>query len=144
MSTATSARLIVRNDEIYVYYSGLGGRLVITSSGINLGKLRLDGFVSLDGSRGGVVETTPLLTGGQRLIVNADARDGHLDVEICDLDGQPLSGLSKADSDGLQSNSLRHTFTWGGNSDLSRLVDQPIRLRFYLDDARLYSFRFAP
>lgn len=31
---------------------------------------------------------------------------------------------------------------WNGGADVSRLVDQPFRLRFVLKDADLYALRF--
>jgi len=41
---------------------------------------------------------------------------------------------------------IRHTVTWDGNADLSELADlsemtgKPVRLRFYLRSAKLFSF----
>ena len=38
---------------------------------------------------------------------------------------------------------LDRTITWKGNRDVGKLAGRPIRLRFEIKDADLYSFRFS-
>ena len=53
-----------------------------------------------------------------------------------------MPGFSKADCDAFTRDSLRHTVTWAGRSDL-RKVPQPVRIRLYLRNAKVYSSGFA-
>ena len=101
---------------------------------------RLDGFVSLDsGVFGGMVETVPLEVSGDRLEVNVNAAQGSLEVEVLSAAGSPLAGYERADCVALQGDSVRHVVRWDGNDRLPS--DRPIRLRFHLKSADLYSFR---
>ena len=56
----------------------------------------------------------------------------------------PLSTGRDPESMAMESNvSFKAPFTaWQGNSDVSRLIGQPVRLRFVMNDADLFSFRF--
>ena len=109
---------------------------------IGLAKWRLDGFVSLDaGHFGGVVETVPLLLSGEGLEVNVDARDGSLAVEALSAAGEPLPGFTREDCRTIHADGVRQTVRWAGNGRLS--IGQPLRLRFHLQNARLYSFRIG-
>lgn len=108
---------------------------------IGLAKLRLDGFVSIDAAREeGSLLTKPLKLEGSNLVINAEARSGQVAVEILDQDGSLLPGFSLADCKPFSGDSVRHTVQWKGNSDLSRLKGQSVRLRFHLQNAKLYSF----
>ena len=143
---------IVREDlgEIWIYYSGFRKghwssiRGETEESTINLAKLRLDGFVSLTGGKG--FATTKALTfEGGRLRFNAITAgdEGAVHVEILDAKtNQPVSGYGKADCDRFQGNEIRHTASWKGRSDVSRLAGKPVKLRFYLERAKLFSFQF--
>ena len=115
-----------------------------TGGTINLAKLRLDGWVSVDaGDEPGTLTTKPLKLTGDKLVINADAEDGGVGVEILGRTGQrPVPGFSLADCDRFSGDSVRHTVAWQGSSDLSRLQDRPVRLRFHLQNAKLYSFVF--
>ena len=95
-------------------------------------------FVSSFGKESGTVETVSLRPVGDRLVVNADASKGRVAVEVLDQAGNILPGYSAQDCILLQSDAIRHTFNW---KDRNRLpVEQPIRLRFHLRNAKLYSY----
>jgi hypothetical protein len=47
-----------------------------------------------------------------------------------------------ADSAEIYGDKIEHSVTWKDRSDLIRLVDEAVRLRFVLRDADLYSLRF--
>lgn len=145
MATATNATPIVKDDRIYIFYSGLGGRMSIHSSGINLGTLRRDGYVSMDAATGeGVLETKPLVPCGERFLVNCDAAAGRLEVEVCGERGEPLDGFSREDCEPLPADEIRHQVRWkGGTNVAAAATGRPVRLRFFLANAQLYSFRFA-
>ena len=63
-------------------------------------------------------------------------------VEIQNLDGQPLPGFALADCDEVYGDDLERAVTWKKSSDLASLSGQPVRLRFEVKDADLYSFQF--
>lgn len=107
--------------------------------------LRIDGFVAATAPwEGGTLLTRPLIFSGKRLSLNfASSALGHLRVEIADANGQPLPGFSLADCDEHFGDSLDRTLTWQGQSDVSSLAGQPVRLRFRLHDAEVYAFQFA-
>jgi hypothetical protein len=138
---------IVVGNELWIYYSGNNGMhwrdVPVAQSAIGLATLRLDGFVSLDaGEEEGTVLTKPLEFEGGQLLVNADASAGQLTAELVNAEGQAMEGFTRTDCDPLTRDSLRHTITWGGRSDL-REVRQPVRIGFYLRKAKLYSFAFG-
>ncbi len=158
---------VVKDDTIYLYYSGGSvsnqannprhpqhgvGRL----DAIGAATMRLDGFVSLDGhGPHSSVTTKPLMFEGDRLEVNVRApREaassrasterpyGRFSVEMLDVNSTPLAGYARLDCDAFSGDDARHTVAWNGSPDLRRLAGQPVRLRFHLQNAALYSFRF--
>ena len=137
-------RPLIRGDEVWHYYTAVstmhGGPMPPKTISIGLAKWRLDGFVSLDaGHFGGVVETVPLQLSGEGLEVNVDAGAGSLAVEALTAAGEPLTGFTREDCQTVHTDSVRQTVRWNGDARLP--VGQPLRLRFHLQDAKLYSFR---
>lgn len=93
---------------------------------------------------GGELLTKPFLFTGKRLSLNfATSAAGRMHVEITDAAGKPLPGFTLAESDEIFGDSLDRTITWKGNSDTSSLAGKPVRLRFQLHDADVYSFQFT-
>ncbi len=129
-------------DEISVYwtehYRHPGMRL-------RRGTIRTDGFVSVHaGGRPGEALTRPLIFTGNRLVVNyATDAVGRVHFELCRADGSAIEGFSLADSEMLFGNELEHAVSWNGSSDIGALAGQPVRLRVLLENADLYSIRFA-
>lgn len=108
-------------------------------------ELRLDGFASLHaGYRGGEAVTQPLRFSGSKLELNyATSAPGSVRVEIQDPSGRPLEGFRLEDSTELIGDETARAYAWQGGADVSRLAGQPVRLRFVLKDADVYSYRFA-
>ncbi len=108
--------------------------------------LRIDGFASLRAPyAGGEMVTKPLTFAGGSLSVNAETSGfGSFQVEIQDVDGKPLPGFSLADCEPIFCDSLDYTVRWQTGGDLRSLAGQPVRLRFVLKDADIYSFQFVP
>ncbi|MCA9040209.1 MAG: hypothetical protein KDA65_07690 [Planctomycetaceae bacterium] len=106
--------------------------------------IRPDGFVSISANRVGGELLTPSLTfTGNELTLNvATSAAGSVQVELQDTNGNPLPGYSLEENDVLFGNSLDKSVSWNGNSDLTALVEQPVRIRFVLNDADLYSLQF--
>ncbi len=120
--------------------------------------IRLDGFVSMRaGARGGELVTRPLLFGtGEDLskkltqleLNYATSAAGSVRVEIQDEAGHPISGFALEDSPLLYGDVIDEAVDWvrpGTRTDqyfMNSLAEKPVRLRFVLKDADLYSFRF--
>jgi hypothetical protein len=107
--------------------------------------LRLDGFVSANAPMsGGEVVTKPLKFSGSKLSINfATSAAGSLRVEIQDPAGTPLPGLSLADCPDHFGDSVDRVVTWKNGTDVSSLAGRAVKLRFHLQDADLFSFRFG-
>ncbi len=107
--------------------------------------LRLDGFVSVNGpaSDGNELITKPFVFDGSQLHVNfATSAAGSLRVEFQNVDGSPIEGFRLEDSNLHFGDSVDRIITWKNGSDVSKLAGKPIRARFELRDADLYSMKF--
>jgi hypothetical protein len=106
--------------------------------------LRLDGFASVQAPYGGgELVTRPLTFSGKRLTVNfATSAAGGIRVEIQTPDGKPVPGHTLADATELIGNEISREVTWKGGADVSALAGKPVRLRFVMKDADLYSLQF--
>ncbi|MBN1293715.1 MAG: hypothetical protein JXB48_17875 [Candidatus Latescibacteria bacterium] len=106
--------------------------------------LRTDGFVSVNASySGGEMTTKSLKFKGNKLILNfSTSAAGGIKVEILDSSGKVIPGYSIDDCDEIIGDSIERTVTWNNNSDVSRLAGQPVRLRFTMKDADVFSMRF--
>ena len=106
----------------------------------------MDGFVSVCAPyAGGEFTTRPLLFDGKQLVLNySTSAAGSVQVEITDAQGKPVPGFELADSAELYGDEIEAAVSWKDGSDVSRLAGRPIRLRFVLKDADLYSVTFRP
>ena len=147
---------IVVGDKLYIYYRGTARRhgkvqpefdprisadQDVGTMGIGLARLRLDGFASFDASfDGGRVTTKPFLLAGNGLWVNAKADYGQLTVELLDAESKPLAGYAAEDCIAITEDSVAIRMRWRDDRDLNALAGQPVKLRFALNNARLYSY----
>lgn len=115
------------------------------SSALRRYTLRMDGFVAIHAPlSGGELVTKSLTFTGGRLSLNfSTSAAGSVRVELQSADGQPIAGFSLEDCSEVFGDSLDRAVTWKSGGDVSRLAGQPVRLRFELKDADLYSFQFA-
>jgi hypothetical protein len=106
--------------------------------------LRTDGFVSVNAPFvGGDFVTRSLTFTGRELVVNFSAgAAGGLRVEIQDATGKPLPGFSLSDAVEQVGDEIERVVTWKSGRDVSKLSGRPVRLRFAMQDADLYSLRF--
>ena len=106
--------------------------------------IRIDGFVSVNAPRaGGGFVTKPLVFDGKELEMNfSSSAAGSIKVEIQDAAGKPIEGFTLADADETFGDTLARAATWKGKIDVGSLAGKPVRLRFVMSDADLYSFRF--
>ena len=106
--------------------------------------MRLDGVSSLSGSFEGGEAITRLLTfSGRELEINfSTSAAGEILIGIEDEHGNPIPGFTMGDCETLIGNEISRTVSWAGSSNLQQLTGKKVRLRIYLKDADLYSFRF--
>jgi len=149
---------ILYNGALWIYYVGSpafhGSMFLKGEQRMGLAKLRPDGFTSLRANwRAGLVTTKPFVWPGGHLEVNSRIQggngtpdDGWVRVAILDETGQPMPGYSRAESDPLVTDSIHPAaprgLTWSRKpQNLDPLIGKKIRLRFFLRQADLYSFR---
>lgn len=120
------------------YYAGPGSRLRRFT-------FRVDGFVSVHaGNPGGQFTTRPVTFTGDSLSINAATTEGgKLTVELLDETGKPYPGFAAADCQAFAGDSLDHRVQWKSAAKLGTLAGQPVRIRFQLLNADLYSLRFS-
>lgn len=128
--------LSIYADEFY--WSGAKG------SAVRRYTLRLDGFVSVHAPMsGGELVTKPLRFTGSELRLNfATSAAGSVRVEIQDLSGRALPGFALEDCPPLFGDTVARAVTWRGGAKISALANQPVRLRFALQDADIYAYQF--
>ena len=126
--------------------------------GVGIAKLRRDGFAAVrPKSNEGTLTTEPLTFLGTTLHMNVDSSRGRVEVEVLDRSGRPLEGYSRADCVPITTDSTDCLVKWSGDRNLVHATDtpadigvetrayksrlrKPVRLRFHLRDASLYSF----
>lgn len=146
---------IIIDDRIYFFYAGTNAKHWWTwtgdppkkdpdakppKKGVGLATLRLDGFVSINaGPEGGTMTTRAFVFLGDTLLLNSNASEGSVLVEVLDGDSKPIEGFGLDRSVAITTDNVRHTLGWKGHKDLHQLQGQPIRLRFHLKQARIFS-----
>jgi hypothetical protein len=147
---------VVVGDEVWAYYGGtnmkhtgesLGsvGQVVDgvrRTMGVGLAKWRLDGFVSTEPvDVDGTLLTKPITFSGDKLWLNGEASKGSISVEVLDENRRPIPGFSKVDSVPLRTDEVKQQVNWGAASrSFGTLAGRPVRFKFHLHDAKLYSF----
>lgn len=111
----------------------------------HLFSVREDGLVCLRaGARRGVLLTKPILCTEDALTLNcAASAAGSVRVGILTQNGQPVCKRSTEDCDLIYGNGCKLPVSFRGQRILGGLTGQLIRLKFELQDAELYSFRFC-
>lgn len=131
--------LYIQRD--YTFPSNYMERLVI----------RTDGFVSLHaGYSGGEWISKPLIFAGDNLVLNlATSAAGSIRLEIQDTDSNPIPGFALEESPLIWGDEIEHQVVWRrshakatSDKPLRRLAGKPVRLRFIMKDADLFSLRF--
>ncbi len=133
----------LKEDKLWLWYSGRSTlHWDLPVSKIGLLTLRKDGFVSVDaGNKEGVLLTKPLKFTGNQLYINAKAEKGIIKAEVTDQEGRIIKGYSKEACSGMQIDEINHPICWVEHPDLAPLADKHIRIRFYVRNAELYSFK---
>ena len=132
-------------ETLRVYYGAMdkthGNRK--GDGAIGMATLRKDGFVSLDaGSEVGVVTTRLLQNLRGELRINANAGAGEIRVEVLNRKGQVLPGYGRDECRPMSEDSTDFPVRWRTHESLPR-SPEPLRIRFVLTQASLFSFRAA-
>ncbi|MDC0175407.1 hypothetical protein OAJ60_00585 [Planctomycetaceae bacterium] len=139
---------LVVDDQVWLYYQGLKGRHWFKyhkdslESGFGLATIRRDGFVSVDAPGAGMLQTRRFIAIGDTLVINANAGEGEIRVEAVDALGRVVKGFSRDDCDPIRGDKVRHVVSWKKDANCHSLQARPIKLRFHLKRAKLYSFEF--
>ena len=151
-----SSGFVIKDERLLFFYTGGRGDSTQVSRpqcclgngmhhnmSIGIASLRRDGFASMTTDGRGSVTTRPVIFSGRHVFVNADARFGALKVAVIDEDGKAVPGFGASDCRGLgRTDSTKAEITWKGG-DLSRFAGRPVRFRFDMHVASLYSFWVA-
>jgi hypothetical protein len=102
---------------------------------------RVDGFVSARAADSGTLLTKPIIFAGGKLALNIVSK-GQTRIEIQDAAGKPFPGFSLADCTPVTGDAIDHQVEWKGGG-LASLAGKPVRLKFELQNADLYAFKFG-
>ena len=106
--------------------------------------IRQDGFMALCADAKGHITFTKLFTfDGRKLTLNVSTSAmGKMKVEMQDDRGKVIEGYSLSDCDEIFGDRLDYVVSWNGLSDVSSLAGKAIRMRFYMGEVNLFSFKF--
>jgi hypothetical protein len=106
---------------------------------------RRDGFVSVDfEADGGELVTEPFTFSGDKLVLNVNTgASGEGRVAILDESGNEIAPFTLENCRYLSGNFFDVPVQWGDDADVSSLAGKPIRLKFVMRNAKLYSFQFV-
>lgn len=108
------------------------------------GTFRLDGIASAHAGRPGELLTRALRFKGDRLTLNySTSAAGSVRVEIQQPDGRPVQGFALSDAPALYGDAIDETYRWKSGASVAAVAGKPVRLRFALMEADLFSYRFA-
>ena len=132
-------------DELSIY-STEGYWSADNSCRLRRHTIRIDGFVSVQAPlAGGEFVTRPIVFEGKKLVMNySTSAAGSVSLELQTADGKPIEGFTLADCGKIYGDQIDRVVAWKGNTDLGKLAGTPVRLRFVLKDADLYSIQFCP
>src|SRR5262249_35545243 len=84
--------------------------------------------------------------GGRHWFVNVAADTGELRAEVLDQAGNVIEPFTRDKCEPIHANWTIERVRWAGSGadDLSSLAGKPIRFRFALRNAKLYSFWVSP
>jgi len=126
--------LPANDKEMSIYHGNSGHRYT----------LRTDGFVSVHaGEEVGEFVTKPLIYKGEKLIINCStSAAGSIQVEIRDDKGNAVPGFTLDDCHLIVGDKIEYLVNWNDKASLGILSGKPVRLRFVMKEADLYSLRF--
>lgn len=92
---------------------------------------------------GGEFVTKPITFTGKNLLINfSTSAAGSIFVEMQDISGRAIEGFTVKDCTEIFGDNIEHVVKFNSNPDIRKLESIPIRIRFILKGADLYSLRF--
>ncbi|MCM8815623.1 MAG: hypothetical protein NC937_06190 [Candidatus Omnitrophica bacterium] len=93
----------------------------------------------------GSLITRPFTLQSDTIKINAATQGGYIIAELAepywfDPKGKAIEGFSAKDFDVFKEDSISHTLSWRGNSNLARLKGKRIMLKIAMVHSQLYSF----
>ena len=119
--------------EISIYHSKSGFRYT----------LRTDGFASIHaGYKKGFILTKPFILNGKQLIVNYNtSAAGSLRVEVLDSKGKQIKDFIEENCNIMIGDEIQQKVIWKNIGDLKKLYGKVIKLKFFMKECDLYSFK---
>ncbi len=142
-----ASNIVTWQDKHWIYYTGYRERhwYAPRKPSIGLATLPLDRFVGLQANKEtGSVTTKPFQLNGGRLLLNVEAQQGAVAVEVLDAKGSTIEGFTARQSRTRNVDALRLEPTWKSKRNLSELRGMTIQLRIYLQNATLFAFQIQP
>jgi len=138
-------RPVLVGDELCFYYMGYKSVHTENSNafGIGLAVAKLDRLIGRTTPQGqwGVLLTGPLMYNGETLEINAFSANGTLQVEVLSEEREVLKGYERRSCRVFSGDSPRQQMRWQDGHNMLELRGQRLRLKFYMSNAVLYSFR---
>ena len=141
----------VVGDKLYFYYCGFSGvapdgqKHFYAGGSTHVAFLRRDGFASMDANaEESELVTRPVTFQGTHFFVNAAATQGEVRAEVLDENGHPIPPFTAQNCAPITVDKTLQAVQWEGAKDLSTLRGRPVRIRFVLKNASLYSFWISP
>ena len=145
---------------LYLYYTGSSQtwrtRYPDSMRAIGMAKIKRGRFIGQHaGYKGGWLLTREVKVTGNRLLINISPEHrawsmkshGKVQVELCDRDSRTsgyIKGYGQSDCDYLSADDWDQVVRWKKTGeDLTPLVGKKIIIRFWMQNAYLFGFRFA-
>ncbi len=157
-----ASNFLTVDDRHWIYFSGKPERHQFSQNyeqKIGLAVVDRDRFVALadtDGIAEGVITTKLIRAAHPLLVLNVDASQGSIKVEVITVESRLETGTLaaavgfsrhectlQAGVDGIEVPVFWHGLDGGAPRSIGQFVGSPIRLRFHLRGARLYALQLS-
>lgn len=130
---------VVVGDDVYLYYGGYArGHKVERFKERQIGVVRIkrDRYIARQTTGDGSITTPSVIMQGTRLTLNADARNGKIEVALLDAGGKPIPGFTCADCKPIHENGVAIPVSWA--KPLAEVSATPIQIEIRLNNAAVY------
>jgi hypothetical protein len=106
---------------------------------IGLVRIQQDRYVAREaGAEWGSLLTPLVVLDAAEMTLNVDASNGQAAVQVLNCQGQPIAGFARKDCTLVTGDRLDAPVRW--QRSLAELKGQPVRIEFFLQQARLFAF----
>ena len=134
--------LVDSGKETYYMYCHMYDRTQNKAKDLMRYEIRKDGFACImAGGKESLAVTKPLIFTGKELHLNfSTSACGYIYVDVLDAEGNPLS---EKESFEIYGDNLDRCISFADDTDFGPYSGKPVRLRFRMYDAKLYSMWFV-